>query len=448
MIINWSSQYLERIFSGLSRIRKQTASKSYLEYRRNLLPYAIWVQNNLPLKKLENLITTYTHYIEEVEQGAEHSKTQGKPLKPPIWWKELRQQSNREDLVSILRTMPERYYSSWSLKPIKAYVEGMRNLNSYPSSNIFYNAIWQEIGPLTLLFWAQDKDWGYHTYTKKLWKTLPWRIRFKIMAVNLRLERVESTLWDKDYEWQYKDFQSVYDKFVKKFHGSNPHPGIPSFAETRDFFRGFFQAYQNQMHTEQRQYEENQKDYNAYRSFTPEVRMFLLEGLIDLDKALQIGQAIRESQPEIQFDSRKSSLPQGWDFTKFNKLAKELGFDPELPTFDLIVCPTCNGEGGTTTGKPNVSNPTKAQDTIRVCSKCSGIGLLDVNQELDPEYVIPKLYYPSQEVSSGKKRRDLAQRLGTLLNQGHKMEARKVAHLRKEIAEGITILSSLTPNYK
>jgi len=192
MIINWSSQDLERIFSGLSRIRKQTASKSYLEYRRNLLPYAIWVQNNLPLKKLENLITTYTHYIEEVEQGAEHSKTQGKPLKPPIWWKELRQQSNREDLVSILRTMPERHYSSWSLKPIKAYVEGMRNLNSYPSSNIFYNAIWQEIGPLTLLFWAQDKDWGYHTYTKKLWKTLPWRIRFKIMAVNLRLERVES----------------------------------------------------------------------------------------------------------------------------------------------------------------------------------------------------------------------------------------------------------------
>jgi hypothetical protein len=107
-----------------------------------------------------------------------------------------------------------------------------------------------------------------------------------------------------------------------------------------------------------------------------------------------------------------------------------------LPTFDLIVCPTCNGEGGNTTGK------------IRVCSKCSGLGLLDVKQKLDPEYVIPKLYYPSQEVSSGKKRRDLAQRLGTLLNQGNKMEAQKVAHLRKEIAEGITILSSLTPNYK
>ena len=439
MIINWSSQDLERIFSGLSRIRKQTASKSYLEYRRNLLPYAIWVQNNLPLKKLENLTTTYTHYIEEVEQGADYHKLHGKPVKPNPWWKILRQQK----ITPILMTMPESYYGSWSLKPIKNYVEEVKASQRTNRAVGFYEAMWQKIGPLTLLFWAQDKDWGYHTYTKKLWKTLPWRFRVKIMAGNVRLERVESTLWNKDYEWQFKDFRSVYDKFVKqggdRWQEYNPGQGvppIPSFSETRDFFRAFFEAYQNQIHTEQREYEENQKNYNAFKSFTPEVRMFLLEGLIDLDKALQIGQAIRESQPEIQFDSRKSSLPQGWDFQKFNKLAKELGFDPELPTFDLIVCPTCNGEGGNTTGK------------IRVCSKCSGLGLLDVKQKLDPEYVIPKLYYPSQEVSSGKKRRDLAQRLGTLLNQGNQMEARKVAHLRKEIAEGITILSSLTPNYK
>ena len=69
MIINWSTSDLERVFAGLGRALKITGNKKYYEYRRNLLPYALWVQQNLDYDDLAELTETYIDYIDEVSAG-------------------------------------------------------------------------------------------------------------------------------------------------------------------------------------------------------------------------------------------------------------------------------------------------------------------------------------------------------------------------------------------
>ena len=47
----------------------------------------------------------------------------------------------------------------------------------------------------------------------------------------------------------------------------------------------------------------------------------------------------------LRLEQRQSELPITWDYLTFIKLAEELGFEPDLPTFDIIICPVCNGAG-------------------------------------------------------------------------------------------------------
>jgi len=452
MIINWSSQDLERIFSGLTRIRKQTKSKNYYEYRRNIFPYLIWVQNNLNFRELRTLTTEYLEYLEDVEIGAE---LKVKPVKPRGWWKAL-QETNLPSLVNSFH--PDAYYG-WHYKEVREYAEGLKSEGNKPETpRWFYGLMWDKIGPLNLLFWAQDKAWGYGNHptqnAKKLWRKLPRRIRFRIMAKNIRLERSESLYsknrsqtdgwWNKDYEWQFKDFQSVYQKFVKDS-GWTDEDGseeywLPGWRKTQEFFQALFSLLFEGITATEKEYEVNKKKYAAYKSFTPEVRTFLLKGLIDLDKAFTIMELLRASQPLVDLHGRKSSLPTGWDFNKFTTMAEELGFDPELPTFDTIICPSCEGKG-------------YRWKKSRVCSKCRGLGLM-INKDYvldDSEIQVPKLFYPSHEVSSDRRRQQLRHGLGTLLNEpgyAEKKRQDEVAYLKKEIEAGVKLIHSLTPNYK
>ena len=128
MIINWSTSDLERVFAGLGRALKITGNKKYYEYRRNLLPYALWVQQNLDYDELAELTKTYIDYIDEVEAGQESVLTKYKPpFKPPVkpdrWWKSI----TKSNLTTQVMNIDPDLYHGWQDRPIKEYAEEMHN---------------------------------------------------------------------------------------------------------------------------------------------------------------------------------------------------------------------------------------------------------------------------------------------------------------------------------
>ncbi|HIK67384.1 MAG TPA: hypothetical protein EYF95_05390, partial [Flavobacteriales bacterium] len=384
MIINWSISDLERVFAGLGRALKITGNKKYYEYRRNLLPYALWVQQNLDYDELAELTKTYIDYIDEVEAGQESVLTKYKPpFKPPFnpdrWWKSI----TKSNLTTILMNMDPDLYRDWKGRPIKEYVEDMKNQSTSTQKYIaFYNKMWQDIGPLNLLFWMQHQGGNWQYRSEELWDGLPWQLRMRLRAHNVRIVWKASDTG----EWGFKDFKNVY--LDNHLPGSSE--GLPSFSTTLDFWRSFFDLYSNYISQQHSIYRDYKKGIDAYNSFNPEVGLFLKSGLEDVGKALQIIEFVRGSQPVVNLlggisESRKSTLPSEVpDFHTFTQLAKNLGFNPDLGIFLIHICSKCEGAGGQEiSGKPIGFG-------IRVCSACQGLGV-DIDGQGSGG--IPKLYY-------------------------------------------------------
>lgn len=436
MIINWSTSDLERVFAGLSRTLKMTGNKKYYEYRRNLLPYAIWVQQNLDYDELAELTKTYIDYIDQVEEGQEYVKNNSKPVNPKRWWKSI----TKSNLTTILMGIEPDIYYSWNDRPIKDYVDEIENPSGRKEAQrhiAFYQSMWEKIGPLNLLFWSNEYTPSYSS-GRSLWKSLPWQLRMKIRAANIRIVLKESGYYGGGPDRPgFKDFKSVYHSLT----GGRAYTeqwrsdmNIPSFDTVKKFWSAFFNVYMNQIKITESRYHKNKSIYYAYNSFNSEVKLYLETGLVDIDKALQIVNFVRGSQPVVNLSqSRKSTLPsEALDFHTFTQLATNLGFDPELPTFLIHLCSKCDGAGGKV-----------ISDKIRVCSTCKGLG---VDIEGEGSGGIPKLYYPAGEVTSQKKKTAVINAMGTLFSKEH--SSRLLKGLLEDIEDALQRLNAITPNYK
>ena len=69
MIINWIDG-LDRCFAGIQKsltsVRNLKGERKYYEYRRTVLPYAVWISENLNYGDLVELTADYNDYIYEV----------------------------------------------------------------------------------------------------------------------------------------------------------------------------------------------------------------------------------------------------------------------------------------------------------------------------------------------------------------------------------------------
>ena len=421
MIINWSTSDLERVFAGLGRALKITGNKKYYEYRRNLLPYALWVQQNLDYDELAELTKTYIDYIDEVEAGQESVLTKYKPpFKPPVkpdrWWKSI----TKSNLTTQVMNIDPDLYHGWQDRPIKEYAEEMTNPQSHTTQRYiaFYNKMWKDIGPLNLLFWVR------YYGIQDLWDELPWQLRMRLRAHNVRIV-YNFPKW----ELGFKDFRHVYE-----WHLPVRDTDVPTVRTTLEFWRSFFRVYKKNISHQKAVYRDYKKGIDAYNSFNPEVGLFLKSGLEDVHKALQIIEFVRGSQPVVNLSqSRKSTLPSEFpDFHTFTQLAKNLGFNPDLGIFLIHICSKCEGAGGQ-----------EISEKIRVCSACQGLGV-DIDGQGSGG--IPKLYYPSGEVTSSKKKAAVIRAMGTLFSKEH--SSRLLKGLLEDIEDALQRLNAITPNYK
>ena len=136
---------------------------------------------------------------------------------------------------------------------------------------------------------------------------------------------------------------------------------------------------------------------------TPDMIDDMEISLTQLQGAYQILGQLRQYNPQTDFrhGDRTGKIPTKVDYEDFEKEMKKLGFNPELPTFEIEHCNACDGKGG---------------DNKRICRKCSGWGVLGLPR--DSKLYLPKMMYSSSEVSSYKKQEELRyafnQRFGDL----------------------------------
>lgn len=476
IIINWSSVDLERVFAGLTRSQKVTGNKRYYEYRRNLLPYMIWIQDNLDYDALKELTSDYSKYIKEVKLGTDFVQSNEKLIKPPKkWWKELTAAKGKQGFMQLIDQIPKKDDSMGSQRIFDKFINGVNSPPlvamlhpdrfSEPAID-FLIFMWDELGPLNLLYWVKHNmpSWGYNAHRRNItnmwpstrirstnYPTPPWTTRIKIAA----LQNPHSMQKRKDkLEEKFIEGYSLHD-WIADGSPSPPHSSLgssyndlimyrraslPTYPEVLGFWTQFFSKYYQGVEDRNKYYEKWSTIMNAYNSFNPEVSKYLENGLVDIDKAFQIIDSVRMTQPEVSrigsgdLNRRKSVLPKEYDFHKFIKLTKELGFNPELPTLAIELCSKCDGAGGS-----------DSDAKIRVCSTCKGLGVDIAGRG---SRGITKLYYPSAEVSSHNKIVDMRRSVGSLLRSNDNQHSRNLNYLQQQIEEALELLESLTPNYK
>ena len=324
--------------------------------------------------------------------------------------------------------------------------------------------MWDELGPLNLLNWVKHNipSWGYFAHRRNItnmwpstrirstnYPTPPWTTRIKIAALQnpYAMQKKKDKLVEKFIEgyslhdWiadgapSHSSSKSSYDDFIMYRRAR-----LPTYPEVLGFWTQFFSEYYQGVEDRNKYYEKWSTIMNAYNSFNPEVSKYLENGLVDIDKAFQIIDSVRMTQPEVSrlgsgdLNRRKSVLPKEYDFHKFIKLTKELGFNPELPTLAIELCSKCDGAGGY-----------DSDAKIRVCSTCKGLGVDIAGRG---SRGITKLYYPSAEVSSHNKIVDMRRSVGSLLRSNDNQHSRNLNYLQQQIEEALELLESLTPNYK
>ena len=153
---------------------------------------------------------------------------------------------------------------------------------------------------------------------------------------------------------------------------------------------------------------------------TPDMIDDMEISLTQLQGAYQILGQLRQYNPQTDFrhGDRTGKIPTKVDYEDFEKEMKKLGFNPELPTFEIEHCNACDGKGG---------------DNKRICRKCSGWGVLGLPR--DSKLYLPKMMYSSSEVSSYKKQEELRyafnQRFGDLNRTAHNDITRRLEGLEE-----------------
>jgi len=453
LIINWI-RGLDRCFAGIQKsltsIRSLKGDRKYYEYRRTALPYIIWITENLNYGDLSSLSVDYNDYIYECVAGS----------RPESDFARLRQSLFNQPVTTILAAdletqlqasqtiqshpnmkdvgSPHYVTKSFNTKglPMQTQLSTMdpKDRTQYAHALRAYHLLTRKLGSVGLLYLLFKDQYNYYSFkggVKQLWKSLPFATRFLTkMKVN-RLFGVKD-IWQQNYYGSYGTDKMI-DRLLEESGWEVTSDLDFRTGDVRRILESYYGGiwkYHNAVKTILEEYDNSRK---IYETLTPERLTYLITGLEQLRDAYEVLRIVGRINPTTDFRSgnRLGKIPTDLEYSDFEKTMKDLGFEPELPTFEIEHCNTCKGKGGS-------SN--------RICKTCQGWGVMGLPHSVKTS--IPKMMYSTQDVSSYKKQEALERGYNYIYGELNFGRTSQIDYQIKQINEMLTTLDLLEKGIK
>ena len=410
MIINWIDG-LDRCFAGLQKsltsIRSLKGERKYYEYRRTVLPYAIWISENLNYGDLVDLTNDYNDYIYECLAGSSPEANYARLRKSlfnqsvsTILSTDLATQLHAAATIQSHPNMQKvdspKYdnpthgrYRRWKGLPEQNQLSTMdpSDRTDYAHALRAYHLLTRKLGSAGLLYllFKETSDY-WQRGLKELWKSLPYSTRFWAKLKVNRLHGIQD-IWQNNYYGSYGTNKMI-DRLLEESGWEVTSDLDFRTDSVRRILESYYEGLWNYHNTVRNTLEEYDKSRKIYETLTPETIIFIRRGLEQIRDAYEVLSLVGRINPATDFRSgnRLGKIPTDLEYIDFEKTMKDLGFEPDLPTFEIEHCNKCNGKGGS-------SN--------RICKTCQGWGVLGLPHSVKTS--IPKMMYSSQDVSSSKK---------------------------------------------
>ena len=405
LIINWI-EGLDRCFAGLQKsltsIRSLKGDRKYYEYRRTALPYIVWITENLKYGDLSSLSLDYESYILECSAGSrpesDFARLRQSLFNQPVTTilaadletqlqasQTIQSHPNMKDVGSPHYVIKPSYYHNYAGLPRPSQLSTMdpSNKKLYGDALRAHTLLTRKLGSVGLLY-LLFKDYYGFTGVKQLWKSLPFATRF---LTKMKVNRLFGEVFVKKYHGRYGT-NKIIDRLLEESGWYVTEDVDFRTGAVRkillDYYSGLWK-YHNAVKTALEEYDKSRK---IYETLTPERITYLRTGLEQLRDAYRVLSIVGRLNPATDFRSgnRLGKIPTDLEYNNFEKTMKDLGFEPDLPTFEIEHCDKCSGKGGS-------SN--------RVCNTCQGWGVTGLPSSV--KRLIPKMMYSSQDVSSYKK---------------------------------------------
>ncbi len=454
MIINWIDG-LDRCFAGLQKsltsIRSLKGERKYYEYRRTVLPYAIWISENLNYGDLVDLTNDYNDYIYECVAGSSPEANYARLRKSlfnqsvsTILSTDLATQLHAAATIQSHPNMQKvdspKYdnpthgrYRRWKGLPEQNQLSTMdpSDRTNYAHALRAYYLLTRKLGSAGLLYLLFKETSYYSRGMKKLWKSLPYSTRFWTkMKVN-RLFGIQD-IWQQKYYGSYGTNKMI-DRLLEESGWEVTSDLDFRTDDVRRILESYYEGLWDYHNTVRNTLEEYDKSRKIYETLTPETIIFIRRGLEQIRDAYEVLSLVGRINPATDFRSgnRLGKIPTDLEYIDFEKTMKDLGFEPDLPTFEIEHCNKCNGKGGS-------SN--------RICKTCQGWGVLGLPSSVKTS--IPKMMYSSQDVSSHKKQAALEQGYNYIYGRLNSGRTSQTDYQIKQINQMLTTLDLLEKGIK
>ena len=445
LIINWING-LDRCFAGIQKsltsIRSLKGDRKYYEYRRTALPYMVWITENLNYGDLSSLSLDYESYISECSAGS----------RPESDLARLRQSLFNQPVTTILAAdletqlqasqtiqshpnmkdvgsphyVTKSFYTKGLPRPSQLSTMDPSDKKLYADALRAHTLLTRKVGSIGLLYLLFKDEYNYYGFkggVKQLWKSLPFATRFLTkMKVN-RLYGVKD-LWQQNYYGSYGTNKMI-DRLLEESGWYVTEDLDFRTEDVRKILESYYSGlwkYHNAVKTTLEEYDKSRK---IYETLTPERITYLITGLEQLRDAYLVLGIVGRINPTTDFRSgnRLGKIPTDLDYIDFEKTMKDLGFEPDLPTFEIEHCKTCKGKGGS-------SN--------RICKTCQGWGVLGLPSSVKTS--IPKMMYSTQDVSSSKKQEALSRGYNYIYGQLNFGRTQDIDYQIKQIGQMLITL--------
>lgn len=416
LIINWI-EGLDRCFAGLQKsltsIRSLKGERKYYEYRRTALPYIVWITENLNYRDLSSLSLDYESYILECSAGSS----------PEANYARLRNSLYNQSMSTILAADLETqlqaaqsiqshpnmqkvdtpHYNTNAMQrgygyretglPTQSQFSTMdpKDRTEYANAHRAYTLLTRKLGSVGLLYllFKDAFNSGYpNGGVKQLWKSLPFATRF---STKMKVNRLFGQFFVKKYHGSY-GINKMIDRLLEESGWEVTSDLGFRTGDVARIIKRYYSALWKYHTTVKTTLEEYDKSRKIYETLTPERITYMRTGLEQLRDAYRVLGIVGRLNPATDFRSgnRLGKIPTDLEYNNFEKTMKDLGFEPDLPTFEIEHCDKCSGKGGS-------SN--------RICNTCQGWGVVGLPSSV--KHLIPKMMYSSQDVSSYKKQEAL-----------------------------------------
>ena len=462
LIINWIKG-LDRCFAGIQRsltsIRSMKGDRKYYEYRRTALPYIIWITENLNYGDLVDLSNDYESYIEACV--SDYTRLRQSLFNQPvtkILAADLETQLQASQSIQShpnMQKVATPHYNTNAIQrgygyretglPLPSQLSTMdpKDKKLYADALRAHTLLTRKLGSVGLLYLLNKDDYNYWEGTSEyglrdLWKSLPFATRF---LTKMKVNRLFGQFFVKKYHGSYGTNKMI-DRLLEEsgwYVNEDLDFRTGDVARILERYYGALWKYHTTVKTTLQEYDKSRK---IYETLTPERITYLRTGLEQLGDAYRVLSIVGRLNPttDLRSGNRLGKIPTDLDFIDFEKTMKDLGFEPELPTFEIEHCNKCDGKGGTTWRWPD------REATSRVCQTCQGWGVLGLPTSVKPS--IPKMVDSSKDLSSTKKRGDLQKGYNYIFGQLNFGRTEQTDNKIKLIDQMLTTLNFLEKGIK